>query len=248
MYEARQNKEKVSRRNDVADGGMVRQRVKIEKGNPNNIIQKSKGELYGGIVGGIVGTFIGGSTGTLIGGLGIGTAIGGSLGLATGSMTGIQIGRRIEHYKWKHTNAPFSVNDILYASMDKGKVGSIYFPTGRIRLTHPNGPTISNHDNPMRYTISNADYRANKVKRGTLIAQIQTLPSYSLAQIGGERLLESFHGKRIEHISRGGPVAFNYGLNQQQLNLIYHAAETNENRRLRIAMQSDPITARIPIQ
>lgn len=250
MYEARQYKkeakDKVSRQVNCG----TRQLVQIRDERKNAIIQKSKGEVFGGVIGGIAGTAVGGITGTVVGGLGLGTAIGGGMGLTGGIIGGIQLGRTIEHQIWKRRNAPFTVANILYASMRHSNVGSIYFPTGRIRLTHKHGPSVSIHLGVQRYTISNADYAAHHIQRGMRLFSVRLCcPSFQPAAIGGGgRLLESFHGRSINHISRGGPVAFNYGINQQQLNLIYHAAQTGSNRRLRIAMNSDPVTRGIPMQ
>ena len=142
--------------------------------------------------------------------------------------------------------------------MSNGNVGSIYFGVGRIRLTHGNGPEISTHAAISRFTISQQDYRQYRawrssgvrtnVQRFTYVTTM--LPSCAPAVAGaGGKLIEFFGANGINgsHPSRGGPAAFNFALNQAQLNLLYHAANTGSNDTLRNAMLSDGLLATIPI-
>jgi|GEM_PF-3427478 len=147
----------------------------------------------------------------------------------------------------------FTLGDILFASMAGGNVGSIYFTNGRIRLTHGNNPQVSVHVGITRHTISNPDYGQYRTwlingrpGGGTKANYIRGLPSFALAVAGvGERLVEFWPGH--QHISRGGPVAFNYGLTQTQLNIIGNAANTGSNATLRAWMGAIPALAAIPI-
>src|SRR5690606_15667681 len=110
----------------------------------------------------------------------------------------------------------FTPDKILFASMDGGAVGSIYFPAGRIRLIHPKGPEISTHGEIQRFTISNADYHAHWHGPPKLtVVTVQRLASCKPAVADqGERLVEFWPGGR--HPSRGGPKAFNFTLTQKQ--------------------------------
>lgn len=53
--------------------------------------------------------------------------------------------------------AGFTPENFLFASAEKGVVGSLYFKNGRIRLMHEQGPTVSLHHHPIeQYTITKA--------------------------------------------------------------------------------------------
>jgi hypothetical protein len=149
----------------------------------------------------------------------------------------------------------FSVANLLYASMSSGRYGSVYFNQGRIRLAHGSAPDISLHLTGIeRYTISNADYLLYKAwKPGHTFTQkyayVTVLPSCQLAAVGAAGHLFEFFGPNGvdgNHPSRGGPIAFP-PITQNQLNIIYNAANENNDNRLRLAMATDPVLAAIPM-
>lgn len=146
-------------------------------------------------------------------------------------------------------NAAFTPGGILFASGAGGRIGSIYFAGGRLRLLHGRGPKISEHAGIERFTISDLDYQNHWAQ--TLTPQdARQLQSCRPATIGtGERLIEFWPegGGYGRHPSRGGPVAFNYTLTQAQLNIIYRACQAGDNDGLRRAMASDPVLAQIPL-
>ena len=138
----------------------------------------------------------------------------------------------------------FTPDQILFASISGGKVGSIYFPMGRIRLVHGGGPEVAICPGVVRYTISDQDYQAYWKTHGSA-SRITQLRSCKPAKAGeGERLVEFWPGKR--HPSRGGPMPFTYSLTQTQLNIIYRAAMTHSNSKFKEAMAADPGLAQIP--
>ena len=138
----------------------------------------------------------------------------------------------------------FTPDQILFASISGGKVGSIYFPMGRIRLVHGGGPEVAICPGVVRYTISDQDYQAYWKTHGSA-SRITQLRSCRPAKAGeGERLVEFWPGKR--HPSRGGPMPFTYSLTQTQLNIIYRAAMTHSNSKFKEAMAADPGLAQIP--
>jgi hypothetical protein len=142
----------------------------------------------------------------------------------------------------KPIHPDFTPSQILYASIAGGKVGSIYFPTGRIRLVHKHGPEVSVNPGVQRFTISDRHYEKYWEKYGSL----RRIRSCRDAVAGaGERLVEFWPGKR--HVSRGGPQAFNYVLTQAQVNIMYRAAMTHNNGTLRIAMAADAGLSQIPM-
>lgn len=163
--------------------------------------------------------------------------------------------------QWRQAQIPpvFTPGNLVFASLNEsGKVGSIYFNQGRIRLTHSKGPATSIHNIIERYTISEADYQAyKKMKRvnpGMTLEQkyefVARMASRKVAEIGDQgRLFEFFgpYGIQGNHPSRGAPVAFNYPLGQEQINLLYMAAQHNNNAVLKEAMASDPLLRAIPV-
>ena len=153
-------------------------------------------------------------------------------------------------------DADFTPANILFASMDGGKVGSIYFPVGRIRLIHDNRPEISKHTGIQRFSISEddyqkyaRDYKAAKARgEGSTVGldYVRALPSCKDAVPGaGGRLIEFWNGGR--HPSRGGPQPFNWALSQKQMNIILRAVARHSNTRLREAMAADRLLAQIPL-
>lgn len=151
-------------------------------------------------------------------------------------------------------NPAFTPANILFASVSGGKVGSIYFPAGRIRLTHDSEPEVDEHAGIERYTISAVDLNTFSGKWGrnefdswaAVYQWITTLPSSQQAVAGnGEILFELWPGGL--HPSRGGPQPFNYNLTQRQLNIIYRAALQKDNDVLRQAMAGDQLLSTIPL-
>ncbi len=139
----------------------------------------------------------------------------------------------------------FTPDQILFASISGGKVGSIYFPMGRIRLVHGSGPEVAICPGVVRYTISNQDYEDHWQTHGSA-RRITELDSCRPARAGeGERLVEFWPGKR--HPSRGGPMRFTYTLTQAQMNIIYREAMTHSNSRLKRAMAADTGLSQIPL-
>ena len=143
----------------------------------------------------------------------------------------------------------FKFEDIEFASVSNGKIGSIYFPNGRIRLIHRRGPGIYKHENVKRFTISNdhlEEMRKNSIKS---ISYLEKCPSFKKAEAGsGEKLLEFFENKQTPHISRGGPKVFKIqGFNQESLNLLCNAADLNRNEILQMVLKSDPVLCKIPV-
>jgi len=147
----------------------------------------------------------------------------------------------------------FTINSIQFASVAGGRVGSIYFTNGRIRLTHNHNPEVSVHAGITRYTINAHDYgqykqwlAGGRIGGGTSENYIRNLPSFAPAVVGGGgRLIEFWPGHK--HISRGGPMAFNYNLTQVQLNIICNVANLRNNAKLRAWMRAIPGLAVIPI-
>jgi hypothetical protein len=179
---------------------------------------------------------------------------------------------------WSRPNAPspFIANNILFASVAKGKVGSIYFPDARIRLVHGRGPQISQHADTKHYTISESDYklykkikkRLSKVKKFQYVTGPQTektrykesktgpikeVPNLGCppAQIGASgRLIEFFgpQGADGSHPSRGAPRRItNVMWNQERINTLYNAAKTGSNWIIRMAMKRDRELKKIPL-
>ena len=153
-------------------------------------------------------------------------------------------------------DADFTPANILFASIDSGKVGSIYFPVGRIRLVHPSRPEISKHTGIQRFSISeddyqkyDRDYKAAKARnQGSTVGldYVRALPSCKDAVPGaGGRLIEFWNGGR--HPSRGGPQPFSWALTQKQLNIIVRAAGKHSNTKLKEAMAADRLLAQIPL-
>ena len=139
----------------------------------------------------------------------------------------------------------FTPGNILFASMDSGKVGSIYFTIGRLRLVHGSGPEVAITPGVERFTISDADYQKYWKKYGSR-ENIERFPSCKPAAVGsGEKLVEFWPGKR--HPSRGAPMPFTYTLTQAQLNIIFRACLSHDNGVLKAAMARDQGLAQIPL-
>ncbi|MGE3960498.1 MAG: hypothetical protein AB7F65_02300 [Dehalococcoidia bacterium] len=139
----------------------------------------------------------------------------------------------------------FTPGQIQFASISKGKVGSIYFPMGRLRLVHKGGPEVAITPGVIRYTISNQDYDDHWATLGSRTGVLQMQSCQPAAIGGGERLVEFWPGRR--HPSRGAPQAFNYTLTQAQLNIIFRACLTGDNDTLKKAMARDQVLAQIPL-
>ena len=76
---------------------------------------------------------------------------------------------------------------------------------------------------------------------------LDNLPSRQLLAIGvGDRIVERW-GATGNHISRGRPQPLGVNLDQARINLLYHAANTQDNDTLRATMKSDNILKQILI-
>lgn len=127
-------------------------------------------------------------------------------------------------------------NALFVSKNDEGKIGSIYFNKGRIRLIHPDGPKISLHKNMKRYVIEGDFSRFfkmfNKIKHHLTLSNIDGLiAGWSAKGVNPQilengRLFEVFfenNGKcRSYHKSRGKvdevPKEFN---KMRQIGLYY---------------------------
>ena len=158
----------------------------------------------------------------------------------------------------------FTLPNIMYVTLSAGKIGSIYFGGGRVRLTHNDGPVVSYSPGINRFTISNDDYNLVMAQQpmGNLLfdrtpgdnvavhAYVQRRGSFAVAAAGqGDRLVEFRGANGIGgwHFSRGGPKAFNYGLTQIDLNIIGNVAQLRNNATLRAWMRAVARLAAVPI-
>lgn len=150
-------------------------------------------------------------------------------------------------------DSKFTPDNIQYVTETDGKIGSIYFTEGRIRLAHKYGPQVEIlPPESERYTISKYDFgkfrRWFKKQReehrdldNPQIAQFFKTQCSSLkpAAIGGPLLLEikgpdGIHGV---HPSRGGPKKFALELDQIDINIICNAASANDNFAMQLGLQ-----------
>jgi len=226
-------------------------------------VQLAPWSKKGAVIGAILGTIVP-VIGTIVGGI-IGYKLGkkkdqinqlyadGATPVEVTAMLAVEPNAQTIHSYMTTVVPGFTLGNILFASVAGGNVGSIYFTNGRIRLTHGNQPQVSVHVGITRHTISNPDYGQYKTwlsngrpGGGGRSAYIRGLRSFAPAVAGaGDRLVEFWPGHH--HISRGGPVAFNYVLTQAQLNIICNVARLNDNNKLRAWMGAIPALAAIPI-
>ena len=158
---------------------------------------------------------------------------------------------------WRTIPSPgwIAPGTLEFASTSKGKVGSIYFEDGRIRLRHPAGPAVEHHESIERFVVDAADWDLvwdHWEAHGdapALYGYTIGLDSAEEAAAGSPGNLVEFFGKGSEgwHPSRGSPEPFNYGLEQPHFNVLYHAAKTGDNDTLANAMHADPALSKIPI-
>ncbi|MYM39749.1 hypothetical protein [Duganella qianjiadongensis] len=145
----------------------------------------------------------------------------------------------------KPVDSKFTPEEIQYVTETDGKIGSIYFAQGRIRLAHRDGPEVEIlPPKSGRYTISKYDfgkfrkwYKKQREKQRDLdnpqITQFFKTKCSSLkpAAIGGPQLLEIKGPDGIYgvHPSRGGPKKFGLELDQIDINILCNAARTKDN-------------------
>lgn len=150
------------------------------------------------------------------------------------------------------------VGNIQFGSKSGGNFGSIYFPFGRIRLVHPGNPAIEPHGAGLlaRATLNNADLQiidnywsvnvnvAHPINTPTdMYNHAQGLGSYQVAAPGVGGTLVEFYNNGW-HPSRGTPKAFP-AITQNELNIIAHIANLNNNAQLRAWMNAIPNLRRI---
>jgi len=153
--------------------------------------------------------------------------------------------------------APFTPGGIEFATLSGGKVGSIYFENARIRLIHGKGPHITKRPLITRFTMSTAHKNRwtkwKKLKDRSRRAKYRKAMKYSSCKPAvvnqGDKLIEFFGDKGADgnHPSRGGPRTFAYDLTKKQLNMIYNAASTGDNTKLKEVMDSNQALSKIPM-
>ena len=70
---------------------------------------------------------------------------------------GVLLRRYLKQLRAMESPAWITPDDLIFASVSNGKVGSIYFDEGRIRLTHEAGPAIEHEEVVERYTLDDKD-------------------------------------------------------------------------------------------
>lgn len=153
----------------------------------------------------------------------------------------------------------FKPSGIQFSSVENGKVGSIYFSNGRIRLTHDSGPSVSIHNDLERYALTDdqrdrlAAWRKSKSRRshyagckGYINNRLQVTTLAAAGQNG--KLVEVKTGDTTWwHPSRGKPTAFGYALSQTDLNILANVAKTGSNDTLKAWMSVIPALSVIPV-
>ncbi len=207
--------------------------------------------------------FLYGAIGALVGvlALGIGAYFGARYGYRRGKKKDVLNKQRKQHNDWRNTQAPapFTAGNLQFATYSDGNYGSIYFTQGRVRLIHPQHPTPEVHPRPPeRFSVNAGDHRRydrawHRHPDWTHVdeyAYLTQLHSYQPNTVHwDEHLFEYFDQAHFLHESRGIIRDFNsnFHLNQAQVNLLYYAANNNDNDILRRAMESDAVLAAIPI-
>lgn len=154
-----------------------------------------------------------------------------------------KVSRRISHFGRTAIQRNFDEmggNALFVSKNDEGKIGSIYFNKGRIRLIHPDGPKISLHEDIRRYIIKDSfplfqkDYKdahckntqqvENLMDKGGKGWSAEKVNTHSLSTEG--RLFEVFFNKNGEkkgsHKSRGGVDAVPITLNEESQKKLYY--------------------------
>ena len=152
------------------------------------------------------------------------------------------------HHNLTNVVAGVTLPDLLYSTNSNGNVGSIYFTDGRVRLVHDHGPMVDMSPGVQRFVITQAE--SNSWLAGH-INLVDLLPR-PLALAGQAGILGEIYpppppSPDNEHVSRGGPVAFNYGLALRHLNIIANVAQDGNNDTLRSWMGAFPPLAAIPM-
>jgi hypothetical protein len=154
--------------------------------------------------------------------------------------------------------AGFTPNNIVFISSNSGGVGSIYFPTGRIRLEHGGGPEISQHQNIQRFAVSDDGmrryYQLRKAKvpigtRYTTLLSEGFLTTAAGPGVAGTILEFMGIPPTTAHPSGGTPANINTviaGITQDQVNILCAGAESRNNAVLRQYMDTDPGLRAIP--
>jgi len=132
--------------------------------------------------------------------------------------------------QWQITPAiHFDQTDVLFASVDGGNVGSIYFTNGRIRLTHEDGPAIEPYPGQIaRYAITNPvtaqevlegksayDQWLNKADRTFAERVIFLNGMQGVVPAPAKGTLFEIFDNGQDHISRGTPQVVNFGFDAQ---------------------------------
>lgn len=139
------------------------------------------------------------------------------------------------------------VNNIQFVSMEGETVGSIYFPRGRIRLYHREGPMVDiTGDNRIR--IERYDVPQTLLEEhGTSDSNLKNI--YNEGRLNAEDLINGQVGNRLRgnlidysvallggtdsavraHRSRGSAAPLPVGLEQRHLNIIYNIARDAMN-------------------
>jgi hypothetical protein len=174
----------------------------------------------------------------------------------------VVVQRDPKDYENPVTPAKFKAENIVFASAEGGKVGSIYFKQERIRLKHRNGPEIGKtHDGIERYTLPENKYsywlgtkifgKKKKGEKRKVIApgaagvkelEFEKRKAFlnghgEEAKVGGTgRLIENWRGGT--HPSRGTPVQF--AVSQRGINIIYNLIDQKaDNNKLGEEMAKD---------
>lgn len=154
--------------------------------------------------------------------------------------------------------AGFTPNNIVFISSNSGGVGSIYFPTGRIRLEHGGGPEISQHQNIQRFAVSSAgmtrynQLRKAKVSIGTRYTTLLNEGFLNTAAgpgVAGTILEFMGMPPTTAHPSGGTPASIDdviTGITQDQVNILCAGAESRNNAVLRQYMDTDAGLRGIP--
>lgn len=175
------------------------------------------------------------------------------------ALLGVESNGQTVHNYYTNVVRGCTVQNIQFGSQNpNGNFGSIYFPFGRIRLTHPNDPIIEPHAPGFieRATFNNNDlnvikgYFRNNVRTGQntwldMYNMATGLQSYRLAVAGVGGTLVEFYNPGW-HPSRGTPVAFPQ-ITQNELNIIANVADLNNSAALRNWMNAIQNLAVIPI-